>query len=1059
MLKIEGIVKQFAWGVSILTAYLKYNNKINYTDINILSEGFSRDLLNILLGLKLKNARKQNSPGYDLISEQERIIVQVSTTCTPQKINHTFRALENTISESIRKKNDLEQRLKEIEKRSYLGSKEVKREEERVRQEMANIVDIRGYRVIFLFLSENADAVRKYGQKGHNTFDIPATLTFCQETDIFSFDSLIRIVSNLSPDSEARRVERLRNFMNRNANLFIRRNDIQPSRDKVSQIINEYARNFCEPLFLHRFTSQSHVTLKNLFVEPSLSSVNGEPQYPNNIIFLLDSFIWDHDKDRLMFIDGDAAIGKTSLISWLCYHYSELDDVGKSIFLDTQLVCVRLRDISLSHGESAEACILRYLSFNNMNDFEEEYGNALIVLEGADELGLLGGIGALTIEQFILNVRHAFYSHKIVITSRPKFINMEAFSGLSQTFSYQHYSLNHFSKKQRDSWIENYESNEKCGQTIPEGTKQYLSQLSSEEAAGVADTPLALYLLVACEVTETLKNNKWALYDTIFHNAIRHTPYNESFRGGVNTQYHNALRDDDFAETVYQTIGKIANRMFENSHEERFYISSDELDDIISKLNVGGNNEEIKAIRKCCVLCAYWKENTNTGALEFYHNNIRDFFMCEYIYQRFFNTAFPTKPEAVAKQLIETACEVFQHGMIAQTTWAQTFSFLYFRLQYEKCTKGSAASTTRNVDIEALFPYIIHSIINNDTMWKYAFDGQHYESAKSTFLNFALFLRIWISSIASEKLETFTAETYYEFWHGKGVFEDWIRLFSDTIEISNRKYIAFGSQMKFSNMDFKQARLVGACYEESEFVDSCFENADLNHANFCAAYLKNVDFTGSDLHNADFSNAILIGVNFSSANLRNACFENALLQDVIWPEKSSCMDGANFSKAHIRNAKWKTWKLKNIEFTYTKFENCSFHKMQFYASAASASFHGCSISNTIFESACSLAFQDMNSNLSDIHFRGEIKGCSFRDVTLKDSSWTDANLDNINFTHTKINNIEFRGSIIRSITFDGCTIDGSVDVFKAQMSDSVKAYLIKYAKKLLNVATIITHAN
>lgn len=52
---MEHFVKQFIWGISVLTAYLHYNNRINYSDINILCEGFMRDLLNILFDLKLRN--------------------------------------------------------------------------------------------------------------------------------------------------------------------------------------------------------------------------------------------------------------------------------------------------------------------------------------------------------------------------------------------------------------------------------------------------------------------------------------------------------------------------------------------------------------------------------------------------------------------------------------------------------------------------------------------------------------------------------------------------------------------------------------------------------------------------------------------------------------------------------------------------------------------------------------------------------------------------------------------------------------------------------------------
>lgn len=1050
MLQHEEIVKQFTWGISILTAYLRYNNKINYTDINILSEGFVGDLLNILYEFDVKKSKQQNAPGYDLISKHKKVIVQVSTTCTPEKVKHTFSTIINLMS----KRKTLETKLKELDKEKKANDQIIKKQKEMLQQEISNIIDFRGYTIIFFFLCENADPIIKYGQKGNLTFEPPAELHFCQKSDVLCFDSLVQAVNNISQATETKKIERLKDFMVRNANLFIRRVNIQSN--KVTQIINEYTENFVQPLFLHRYQPRTRVTLKNLFVEPSLLDINAETtsNYSGNIITLLDSFVWGSNKDRLLFIDGDAAIGKTSLISWLCYHYSNLDDVGKSVFCNMQLVCVRLRDLIIGENESAESCILRYLSFNNMEEFKEQYNNALIILEGADELGLIGGIGSLTIEQFILNVRHAFSSHKIVITSRPKFINMNFFSGSTQTFTYQHYSLNHFSKEKRNCWINNYEQTNKCGEFIPQSTKRYLSEITDDEASGVADTPLALYLLASCEITAKLKSNRWALYREIFHNAIRNTPYNESFNGNGSIPYHRALKEDDFAESVYITITKIANKMFENTKEDRFYISGTELDEIIFKTKTADKDEKLKAIRKCCVLCAYWKENTNTGALEFYHNNIRDFFMCEYIYERFLNTTYSSNPNEIISQLIETACEIFQFGMIAQTTWAQSFSFFYFRLRFEKDSKESVA---KKLKIYELFPSIIHAMINDVTMWRYRYYGLQYESIKSTFLNFALFLRVWIAAETCTLLETFSAQANYNFWHGKGVFEDWITIFTNTIDITDNKHIAFGSQTKFSNMDFKQASLERVCFEESEFVNSTFESSALGYANFTGATLNSVNFSGADLHDADFSNATLIGIDFSMSTLHNAKFVNATIKDVIWPDKASCLKDANFSSAYIQNANWKNWKLNSIEFNATKFENCSFHRIQFFSSVSNAEFNSCSITNTSFESVHNLVFNKQKAEISEISFHENIDECLFSNLTINGSNWTNAFIDKTKFIDVHMINTEFISTAIKDITFEHCIMD-SVNVYKAHLSSPVATYLKTHAKKILSFKTAKIYA-
>lgn len=148
MLHHEEIVKQFSWGISILTAYLHYNNKINYTDINILSEGFVCDLLNILYDLELSNAKRQNEPGYDLINKKKKVIVQVSTTCTPKKVSHTFSSLANT----MKQRKLLEIKYEKLDKRkSDLNQQYIKRERDSLKQKISNIVDIRGYKVIFFF--------------------------------------------------------------------------------------------------------------------------------------------------------------------------------------------------------------------------------------------------------------------------------------------------------------------------------------------------------------------------------------------------------------------------------------------------------------------------------------------------------------------------------------------------------------------------------------------------------------------------------------------------------------------------------------------------------------------------------------------------------------------------------------------------------------------------------------------------------------------------------------------------------------------------------------------
>ena len=162
---------------------------------------------------------------------------------------------------------------------------------------------------------------------------------------------------------------------------------------------------------------------------------------------------------------------------------------------------------------------------------------------------------------------------------------------------------------------------------LTERTRDYIMNIDNKTASGVADTPLALYLLAACDIREELQGNVWALYHEIFHNAIINTEYNENFNNNLEHPIKN------YEEILYDIVCKIAFKMFENSIKERYYITSKELDEIIKIADVDASI--VAWIRRCCVLCAYWKSNGKTGVLEFYHNNIRDYFLCEYIYDKF----------------------------------------------------------------------------------------------------------------------------------------------------------------------------------------------------------------------------------------------------------------------------------------------------------------------------------------------------------------------------------------------------------------------------------------
>ena len=96
--------------LEILSFRIKTNGKLNLLDLNIHSETFYRDVLNILYDYNLNpsNVGKSNYEAIDLIDEEKKLVLQVTATATTTKINDTLKKTK------IKELSDQDYRLKFI---------------------------------------------------------------------------------------------------------------------------------------------------------------------------------------------------------------------------------------------------------------------------------------------------------------------------------------------------------------------------------------------------------------------------------------------------------------------------------------------------------------------------------------------------------------------------------------------------------------------------------------------------------------------------------------------------------------------------------------------------------------------------------------------------------------------------------------------------------------------------------------------------------------------------------------------------------------------------------
>lgn len=92
MMNKEIYLKNVAESLALLSKQVELLNAVNLYDINIIAEDFFTELLNLIFDYKLKNVNvvEKNAPAIDLIDEENKISIQVTSDNSSTKIKHTI---------------------------------------------------------------------------------------------------------------------------------------------------------------------------------------------------------------------------------------------------------------------------------------------------------------------------------------------------------------------------------------------------------------------------------------------------------------------------------------------------------------------------------------------------------------------------------------------------------------------------------------------------------------------------------------------------------------------------------------------------------------------------------------------------------------------------------------------------------------------------------------------------------------------------------------------------------------------------------------------------------
>ena len=940
------LLERFEHGLIKLADLIELKNRIRYLDDNITAEQFVCRLMNILYDANYQSSNDTDglTAGYDLIWEEKQEIFQVSSSCTGDKIDDanlkTRRAIHNG----------------KLERGKYT--------------------------LRFLFLTNNASKLKTCAAALRAKKELD--FSFDPEKDILDFTTLCtRVKTDFLFVPE--RADRLREFIDYCSDVFPcdRVEAASKSGDQVGGIIDAYAKNYEEPLFMHLYADPP-VRLMDLYVDPAFTRY----EIPSrDMAGCIEEYLHSdaYKRERFFFIEGSAAIGKTSLVSWLCWHYWKKTPEGAQMFGDRKLVCVRLRELDFQDDAKAEDVLLNDLGIPDIEAFERRYPDAVVILDGADELSMVSNIPHGSVEEFLLELQRKFRSHKFLITTRPKFLEMKKFS--SMVYDYRLIVLSHYNAQLRGEWLDRYQA---CGQTVPENTERYIRSLQGMDENGIADTPLALYLLAQCDAESDLLGNQWALFHRIFSEAILKGEYNANFAESA------ALMDERSGAINYRVVQAIAFRMFRNASEERYYLNNEEIMEAIAECDLGNLSPE--RVRETCVLCAYWKNVGNLGALEFYHNNIRDFFLCEYLCRHLIKGLKAPEP---LEELVPMLCRVLCYADICKSTWKQVYEYLCLRLDFESVKPLTENSLYHLLqEKQEILAGILPRLVAGRELWNADHHPSVYRGAKQTFRNIHMLVRL-LQTFCPEQIKL-TNSRDIELMN---LLRDWnSALRNDSIfytdHTGTERCIDASSDTEYRRLDLYECRISGVSFDGCDISTSGFGHAMLNNISFREASLHDVDFTNTILTNNQFDKVHMKEVWMYDASLIGAYFHSAILQEIegtVHMERGSIYPDTTIRDSNLERSYFQDMNIQGISV-----ENCRLD---------------CGVFENVHLRDCVIR----DTYLSEGNFDGTITCVVFEDCNFSSTRFKrpDAFRD-VTFRRCRFAYVRFRDMDLSTVTFEDC---------------------------------------
>lgn len=653
---------------------------------------------------------------------------------------------------------------------------------------------------------------------------------------------------------------------------------------KQNQDYYDYIKSFGNILFLHKNVNRQAITLKDTYVLPSyrfaVRSAMKDTDASFGLVDVLQKFA-KQNRSRVMVIEGDAGIGKSSFISYLCYTNEKLIHQTKNgILNDSDVYCIRLRNLTMNKAfiEAPVKELLKELGLQSYAEFESGGPKKVILLDGFDELCMLDGMTEFA-EHTLSEIIRGFSNAHIVITTRPKFLDVYKLSETGIRTDIVHILLSHFDSRKREEWSQKYY--QICGkEDYPKLEK--IQMINDEASNGICDTPLALYMLAAGEITDDAWKNPWVLYHQIFCEELSNTEYNKIFSEDAYT--HSICRYND---VLYRISAEIAYKMYQTGNKQ-LYILQQDIEEIINGLHLNADHTE-QIVKRCYALCNYWKNDGTRGMAEFYHNNIRDFFLCEKIFfeleniYRFFESDCMTNEQKLDKT-IKNFVASFGNLFSFSDFNDKVSEFIYYRSLY-KMENGKEEDFILQELKYQFLGYFFEKMFIHGAIQEYKYDGKrnlYQENINVLKCVVQIYRHIYEPYVVSSKKRLewfFNAESEMSTVEGLPVLFKPVFI-RTPLTITSDYIIPVAGYANFNLFDMKKADLRYGMFNYSKFLSCDFSDTILKSSDFTGAILKRCTFANVDLSYSCLKDADLTDSKFQSCNLVGTTLPDGFCSDI-----------------------------------------------------------------------------------------------------------------------------------------------------------------------------------